>query len=119
MYPLPIDFDSSYLVGKCVEGIFFAEYQVNLNFSDDVILQIEGGYVLELAPGIREDHKGFPIEESRLPSVVGDVVKALEFDRSSGDMTISFAKGALLHVRGDSGPYESYRLTSKDGDIVV
>lgn len=119
MYPLPEDFDASYLSGRCVEGVCFAEFQINLHFSGAVILQIEGRHEFEHAAGASEIHDRFPIEQSHLPSIIGDVVTALEFDRPSGDMKISFARGAKLCLWGDCGPYESYRLTSKDGNIVV
>jgi hypothetical protein len=119
MYPLPEDFQSSYLVGKCIESICFAEFHISLNFSGEVTLQIEGRYEFKTASGIVERHGAFPIEQSSLPSVVGDTVKALEFDRPSGDLTLLFARDARLHIHGDSGPYESYILSSKSGDIFV
>ncbi|GAB3043432.1 DUF6188 family protein [Stenotrophomonas tumulicola] len=119
MHPLPKDFDSSILVGRTIESICYAEYQVSLYFSGELTLQIESGYELHGSDGFIESVSSFPVAASSLMSVIGDEVESAEFKRVSGNMVICFNRGASLHLRGDVGQYESYRLTSKSMDIIV
>lgn len=119
MYSLPQNFDSSFLVGKQVENVCFLEYQVNIYFSESAFLQIEGAFEFVDASGTVDAQTDFPILCSRLPGIAGDFVEEAEFDRASGNIRIVFVKGATLLVYGDSGPYESYRLSSGTGDIIV
>lgn len=119
MYSLPANFDSSYLTGKQVESVCFFEYQVNIYFSGEVLLQIEGRFEFVDGSGSPEASTEFPLLCSRLPSVVGDSVQEVSFDRSSGDIRLLFSKGARLSVDGSSGPYESYRLSRGNESIVI
>jgi hypothetical protein len=119
LYPPPEDFDSTLLAGSTIEFVSYAEYQVNLHLSNDLVLVIESGYDFNgLTDGVESVHS-FPIEHSSLMRIVGDEVASVEFDRASGNMVISFKRGTSLHLTGDAGPYESYRLISKDVDIIV
>lgn len=119
MYSLPQNFDSSFLLEKQVESVCFLEYQVNIYLSERTFLQIEGSFEFVDASGTADVSTNFPILCSRLPGIAGDFIKEVVFDRPSGNIRLEFGKGATLLVYGDSGPYESYRLSSGTEDIIV
>jgi hypothetical protein len=118
MYSLPDSFDSSSLAGKQVECVCFLEYQVNIYFTGKAFLQIEGRFELVDTSGA-EVVTGFPVLSSRLPSLIGDSVTDLDFDRASGSIRIVFSKGPVLSIDGNSSPYESYRLSLGDETILI
>ena len=102
-----------------MERVCFLEYQANIYFSSNTYLQIEGAFEFVGPCGVPETMTGFPILNSRLPSLTGAVVREMEFDRATGDIRLRFEEGSALIVQGDSGPYESYRLSNGTEDIIV
>ncbi|TWI03647.1 hypothetical protein IP90_01461 [Luteimonas cucumeris] len=119
MYALPEDFESAVIVGKTVERICFSKYQLNIFFSEDFAIQIEGRFNFRLALGAEESVQGFPIETSNLLGVLDEKIDSVDCDKISGDMAIKFSNSALLHLWGDNGPYESYSLFINGGRIII
>jgi len=115
----PKDFDSHFLVGKRVESIAVAAYQVNIYLSERVWIQIEGHYEL-IEKGIRiENIQTFPISQTLLPRIIGRTATRADCDLETGDIRIDMEGGLEIVISGNSGPYESYRLYDGQKETIV
>lgn len=119
MYGLPTTFDPSFLKGKKVETISFAGYQVNLYLEGMVWIQIEGHYTLTLGSEVIESVCAFPLSQSLLLQLIGREVHAVTFSSKSGDLEVMFEGVYSLFIKGDIGPYESYRLFDGQRELIV
>jgi hypothetical protein len=118
MYGLPKDFDASFLIGREVESICFAQYQVNFRFSDGVWIQIEGAFKHFQQDDLIEVAEGFPIQQSSLMRMLGQKVVAVNFS-VNGDINLTFSNGNKLFIAGECGPYEAYIICNGKKEIIV
>lgn len=119
MHGLPTTFDPHFIKGKEVESILFAAYQVNLYFSNNVRIQIEGSYKLYCGNEELESVKTFPVLNSSLLRLIGKKTLDVLFTPSSGNIEIKFEDTMRLLIDGEVGPYESYRLFDGRNEIIV
>ena len=119
MYGLPKNFNSSFLKGKIIEQVSFAQYQVNLFFCGNVWIGIEGAYKLFHEDRLLENVNNFPLSNSKLLLLIGKLVKDVSFESKSGNILIEFDDGYKLLIFGDVGPYEAYTLFNGVNEIIV
>jgi hypothetical protein len=112
MFGLPVDFDPSFLCGRTLDTVCFTAYQVNLHFSDDCLISVEGD--LSLDEG----------ERLRLPDVVSALylLIGLEIDSvhstKAGPLSLSFRGKGTLQIHDSSGQFESYAVSVKGATVV-
>ncbi len=112
MFGLPSNFDPSFLCGRTLDLVCFTAHQVNLHFSDDCLISVEGDMALNDG------------ENLRLPDVLSlayilinqEIDGALSTD--AGTLSLSFKNKKTLHVRDSNRQFESYAVSVK-GAIVV
>ena len=112
MYGLPADFNPSVFVGCKLEMICFAEYQVYLHFSNNVLVSVES------ALNVNGVNYGVPLKNADFMHLVGhSVVSAL--GNKEGDLTVIFDDGSSLSVLDTEDQYESYRIRVGGSEIIV
>jgi len=120
MYGLPKTFNPSFLLGKTVEQVCFAQYHVLLCFGSKIWIQVEGKYILYCGSEIMESVAfEAPVSESGLLHLIEKTVIDVSFEIESGDITLVFTDNFKLLINGDTGPYESYRLCDGENEILV
>jgi hypothetical protein len=118
MYKLPKDFDVSFLIGRELESVCFAQYQVNLNFTDGVRVQIEGRFKLFGDADLLEQVDEFPISHSALPRIIGQKVTAANVTADS-DLELVLNGENRLFVIENNGPYESFRIYDGQKETII
>jgi hypothetical protein len=112
MFGLPSNFDPSFLCGRTLDLVCFTAHQVNLHFSDDCLISVEGDMSLDDG------------ENLRLPDVLSlayllvnqEIDGALRTD--AGTLSLSFKNKKTFHIRDSNRQFESYAVSVK-GEIVV
>jgi len=119
MFTLPEKFDGSFLLGKTIETICFGQYQININLSDGIWLQIEGRYEHLSADGrLFQKGEGFPLSETTLIRLLdSSILKCRTID--GRDLLLEMSNGDQLSIMGDNGMYEAYRIFNGEKEIVV
>lgn len=119
MYTLPRDFDGGFFLGKEIEVVCFALYQVNFTFTGGLWLQIEGSFEHRSASGkVLPNGDGFPLRDTTLVRLVGSsVVKCGTFDDQH--LLLELSNGDQLFVSGDNGMYEAYQLFDGEKEIII
>ena len=113
MYGLPKDFDGSFLVGRTLETVCFAQFQVYLHFDANITIGIESAY------SYRTDQVvDVPVQESNLMQLLGSTVSAARGDET-GTLSLLFSNGDRLQVFDTTKQYESYTISYGDQVIVV
>jgi hypothetical protein len=117
MYGLPHNFDASFFVGRTLELLCFAIYQVHFHFDEHI-------QIVALSPfyfGRNTEPRGpieFPIVETRLmvclEQKVSDVASSVD-----GTLTLTFDNGYMLTCLNHSKQYESYHIVRGDQTLVV
>jgi hypothetical protein len=118
MYPLPESFNPSFLFGKTVDVISFGPYQIDIYFSENRWIHIEGAYRLLAGSFIVEELMKYPVRQSSLMQILGSTVLNVTY-KSNGNLCLEFDCKKQLWICGDNGPYESYRLFDGEREILV
>ena len=113
MYGLPKDFDGGFLVGRTLELVCFARYQMYLHFDEKVIITVESAFSYN-ASGVVD----VPVGESNLMELVGAVVLAATGD-DGGTLSLLFDNGQTVKVYDTSRQYESYTIAHGGKKITV
>ena len=119
MHKLPQNFDGQFMIGKTVETICFAAYQVNIYLSEKIWIQVEGRYKFFSGNSALEAVDAFPISQSLLLQLIQKKIVTVSFLPQNGNAEIVFESGHRLLIDGDIGPYESYRIFDGKNEIVV
>jgi hypothetical protein len=118
MYGLPKDYDVSFLIERELESICFAQYQINLNFTGTVWIQIEGKFKHFDGDKLIEQVEEFPISQSALLQTLGQKITAVNFT-TDGDLELVLSKKNRIFIMGDNGAYESYRIFDGQKETII
>jgi hypothetical protein len=118
MYGLPKDYDLSFLIGRELESICFAQYQINLHFTGSVWIQIEGKFKHFNGDKLIEELEEFPISQSALLQTLGQKITAVNFT-TDGDLELILSEKNRIFIIGDNGAYESYRIFDGQKETIV
>ncbi|MHC4525129.1 MAG: DUF6188 family protein [Planctomycetota bacterium] len=113
MYGLPKDFDGTFLVGRTLEMVCFAQYQVFLHFDPEITITIESSFSYQSDQMI-----SVPVKKSDLMNLLGISVKEVQGDKN-GTLSLTFTNGEILKIYDNSEQYESYRIAYKGTEIIV
>jgi hypothetical protein len=113
MYGLPKDFNGSFLVGRILEMVCFAQYQVYLHFNERIIITIASAFSYKTDSVIE-----VPIQESNIMELLGLSVSAAMGDENS-TLSIIFNNGKALKIYDTSKQYESYTIAYEGKEIIV
>src|SRR5450631_2280119 len=103
MFGLPEDFDASFFVGRTLELICFAIYQVNLHFDNHVGMRVEGPFAYQ-----RQGSKA-KISPIQQPVQVSNLMELLEHSviaasgEKDGTLTLTFDNGDVLQCFDQPG----------------
>src|SRR5271169_1539670 len=97
------------LVGKNVELLCFAQYQVNMHLEGDIMITIYGDFEHLNGETGEERDATFPMAESTLTRIIESYVVSAAID-ASGCLRIAFSNKDLLNIPPTPG-YESYYLS--------
>jgi hypothetical protein len=113
MYGLPKDFDGSFLVGRVLEMVCFAQHQVYLHLEQKITITIESAfsYKNDLAVDV-------PVSESNLMELLGSSVLTATGDEN-GTLSLLFSNRQTLKIYDTSKRYESYTIAYDGGEIVI
>jgi hypothetical protein len=115
MYGLPRDFDASFLVGREVEVVCFAQYNVYLHFDGKISITIESAFSYKTDQVVDVQ---VPLKESNLTELPGASVVAARGDED-GTLTLVFNNGQTLKVYEDDKHYECYHIAHGEKEIHV
>ena len=117
MYGLPEDFDGSFLVGRTLELVCFAQYQVRLHFGPDVDISIESSF--EYGMRDRRSLVDRPnVKTSWLMKFLGLSVSSVAAARD-GTLTLRFEDDSWITCYDPTPQYEAYRIRNGDSEIRV
>jgi len=118
MFGLPKDFDASILVGRTLELICFAQYQIFLHFDEKVSIDVRSALSHQESLNLAPRRVEIPVLQSDLMVLLGhSTVKA--FGNDEGTLSLEFDNGHSLHCLDDSKQYESYTITYSGREIIV
>jgi hypothetical protein len=111
--------DLSFLKDKQLEMLCFAAYSLHVHLGDGIIITVEGSFEHILGKGKkRSQYYSFPIESSQLMRLVSHYIHGVNVEDDQ-TLHLEFSNGDKLVIKGDNGPYESYQIRHKGGQIVV
>lgn len=113
MYGLPPDFDPQPLVGRTLEMVCFAAYQLFLHFDGAVLISVGSAYSYP-----DEQRHTLPVSTSALMALIGQAVTGAE-GTTDGTLSLQFATGETLRIFDNSPVYESYSIAFGDRVIYV
>ena len=116
MHGLPPDFDPSVFVGRELEQVCFTVNTVSLAFDDDIMITLEGAFVVRAASG-GEVKQSPPIESSGITALLGQRVSVAS--ASEGTLLLQFEGGGSVACLDESPEYESYHIVLRQREIHV
>jgi hypothetical protein len=117
MYGVPATLDLSFFRGKTLESVSCTEHQLQLRFSERVLLSIESTYRLD-ADNTVESFDDARDGASRVVSFISKVVThAVRVDRKT--LRIEFGPDGAFEAVDDSEQYESFQIVWGDDLTVV
>lgn len=108
MYGLPPTTDLRFLARKRLLRIEVNDFQVQLQFTDDVCISIESEVVVD------GDARG----REALRALVGAAIESVSAG-SDGTLQLAFEGGRRVAVRDSNADYESYTITAPGVTIIV
>jgi hypothetical protein len=117
MHGVPANLDLQPLNGACLEQLRLGQYQLQLWFSRDQCIYVEGGWRLCDSSGkmiCESDLSLYAERGSRLHVLIGATVTSARVDPPVS-FTLGFDNGLSLTVLDDSEQYESFSI----GAVVV
>lgn len=118
MYGLPTDFDSGIFVGRTLELVCFAAYQFNLHFGQNLMIQVNGEYSLQMDAGSEPEIIEPPEFHPGLTKLLEQTVSNASSTRD-GMLTLQFSSGAVFTCYDRTPGYESYYIHIGDRRIIV
>jgi hypothetical protein len=118
MYGLAVDVDLSFLKGKLLTQVCFAEFQVQLHFHEESThISVESSFKFEEADGVFEKYVVGPESGERnvihfankLTRFLGSTVEHVEWV-VDGTLTLSFSGHGKLKILDDNPQYEAYQI---------
>jgi hypothetical protein len=118
MNGLPENFDGSSWIGRQLELICFAQYQVTFHFEARLMITVFQQFSFQ-RPGDLEmpEPVSTQIAESNLMELLGQTVTAAKCE-GEGTLAISFSDGYVLRCYDPPIPYEAYHILD-DGNLTV
>jgi hypothetical protein len=113
-----VDADLSFFVGKSLEQICFGSYQVQLNFSETVSLNVESRLVLTTAQDDVLELQQPYSDAGGLLALLGTEVLSAWAD-ANGDLSLEFSNKSTLKVLNENAAYESYQIMNGSSSIIV
>jgi hypothetical protein len=113
MYGLPREFDGGFLVGRVLEMVCFAQYQVCLHFDQRITITIASAFSYRTDSVVE-----VPLQESNLMELLGTSVSAAVGDEN-GTLSMQFSNSQTLRIYDTSKQYESYTIACADKEIIV
>ncbi|MBX7074432.1 MAG: hypothetical protein K1X71_14900 [Pirellulales bacterium] len=117
MYGFPKDFDGSFFIGKRIELVSFAAYQIWIGFEERISITIESSFVHENSAEPKSAQCP-PVESSSLMRLVGRMVTSVAADEL-GTLSLTFDDGQILRCFDDTENYECYRNTVGDAEYFI
>ena len=118
MYGLPADFDSRIFVGRTLELVCFAAYQINLHFDQEIGVQVGGEYSLQMDTGSEPEIIEPPEFHAGLTKLLEQTVSNASSTRD-GMLSLQFSNGAVFTCYDRTPGYESYEISIGDRHIIV
>jgi hypothetical protein len=118
MYGLTVAFDAAMFLGLEVESITYGENAIHVS--------LDRGFAVTSMTSIRYRYSGLddiredrlPVSESGLMRIVGTAVTGA-VRTASGGLALTFVNGAVVEFEDDSDQYESFSITTPDGEIFI
>jgi hypothetical protein len=118
MYGLTVAFNAAMFIGLEIESITYAENAIHLALSDGFAITSKTG-IRYRGTGLGEPREDrLPVAESSLMGTVGAGVAAAA-RTASGGLVLTLRSGAFIEIEDDSDQYESYSITTPDGEIFI
>lgn len=121
MYHLPKNFDGAFLVGRRLQMVCFAAFQVYLHFDDEIMITVEYAYSYrsnDTQIGTEAMITILPISQSNLMQLLEKAVSKVQ--RIDGDsLTMLFENGDALTLCNGPENFESYQIKYGDQNIIV
>jgi hypothetical protein len=118
MYGLPNDFDPGLFVGRQLETITYAVNVIVLAFASHLTVSVSGSLPYRAAAGAHTEVDRPPVSGTRLVSLIGRSVVGFDL-KSPRQLILEFDGGGSLTLLDDSDTYESYLISTGEGEIVV
>ncbi len=112
MFGLPVDFDPNFLCGRTLDTVCFTAYQVNLHFSDDCLISVEGEMSLDEGERVR-----LPEVLSALYLLIGLGIEGVH-GTQAGTLSLYFTGKRALHIHDSNSQFESYSVNVKGTTVV-
>jgi hypothetical protein len=118
MRGLPEAFDAETFVGCELELVIFASNVIFLKLGEEnsVTVLDRVRYRTSSGGGFRDDV--IPVADSSLPALIGRVIERAEV-RLSGNLVLHFAGGGMISIDDRDEHYESYALSTPEGETFV
>lgn len=118
MHGLPATFDATVFVGSTLDSVTFAVNVIHLAFDSGLSISVNARvcYRAEVAQVTLVDE--LPVRESRLMLLIGKAVSGAACD-TNGFLTLELEDGGLIQVTDELSNFESYSITTPDGEIFV
>ena len=112
------DADLSFMERKSLEQICFGTYQLQLNFSESVSLNLESRLVLTTAENEVFDLRQPYTQADPLLNLLGsEVISA--WAEANGDLSVEFSNNDTLKIMNDNAEFESYQIMNGSSSIIV
>lgn len=121
MHHLPKNFDGAFLVGRRLQMVCFAAFQVYLHFDEEIVVTVEYAYSYRSANS-QVDNEGMitrlPISQSNLMQLLEKAISKVE--RTDGDsLNMLFENGDTLTLCNGPENFESYQIKHGDQSIII
>ena len=119
MNKFPDDFDESVFVGRTLELICFAAYQVMFHFDDRILISALSTFTFQKPTENLARKIPIPVTQSDLMPLLEHRVSRTSLEEQH-ILTLMFDSGHVLRFYDDtSGVYESYHLSIGDRTIII
>jgi hypothetical protein len=122
MYGLPKDLDFSFIVGKRLDQVSFAQSVIFFFFDDKISITLESTFQHQSRQDVENLRLGVtqsvPVTHSTLMQLVGRSVVSATGD-DEGTLILVFDDGQVLRCLENRSPYESYSFTDGEHLYVV
>ena len=118
MYGLPANTNLDFLKGKTLIQACFGENDLILNFSENIAIAVFSsvGFIGD-AENVKR-HTAFADVSAEILSFLSKIVTDVCWTRE-GTVTLSFSNGREIQIYDDSESFESFTITSPQGQLIV
>ena len=118
MYGLDKNQKLSFLESKELQQVCIGQYQVVLNFTDQISIAMECEYEIESNDQKERGESRIPESAKSLLKLVGSGILNAS-NLGMGCLQIEFARGIILRIYDSNENAESYEIISPEGSIIV